>query len=293
MSKSNWIKYVAFVGIIFVIISIWGAWKYWDYRREHTSEREYAAKHDTSEHQKDRELSCKLIGKAEVRCSLQTPDTEAADEHTKADLKAQQDVAEWSFLTMLFSIVGIVLSAAAVAFTGWAALAAAQAAKAATDVIYLERAWICYDRIVSFNSYEEPEGVFIDIYFSNSGRSPAQNCLAGLAYDGLFGGINLSSGIFPAHPTIKGRAVVGPGRDFLINRIFIPREYLDDIKDRRKEVIFCAQITYTDVFQPKETRMTEIWRRVTVSGLKRDPGSDEYYTAVGVEVINGKNDLVT
>lgn len=131
----RWIWYAGLGGLALVTVSAWAGWEYWDYRREHTAERQYAAQRDTSQHPKDRQLNCKLVGRTELRCLLQSPETGGADEHTKADLKAQQDVAEWSFMTMLVSVLGVVLSAAAVAFTGWAAWAAASASNAARDSV--------------------------------------------------------------------------------------------------------------------------------------------------------------
>jgi hypothetical protein len=117
---------IAFVVLIAANVAI-----YLPYHKQHAEERERAAKHNVAEHQKDRALNCVLIGKTKLGCTITSPDTQAADEYTKADLKAQQEAAEWSFISMIIGGIGAILSALAVAFTGWAAWAASEAASAA------------------------------------------------------------------------------------------------------------------------------------------------------------------
>lgn len=98
MSKSYWGAVAAVIGLI----TVWGYSTWWHYHEQNAQKRDEAANNDTAAPQKPIQVSCRSE-LSRVLCEVNLPDTEGADEHTKADLKAQQDVAEWSFLTMLFS----------------------------------------------------------------------------------------------------------------------------------------------------------------------------------------------
>ena len=130
MVRVNWRIYSVIGGLIAAGVLIVGGWTYGQYRFKNETERKQAVAQDIGRRGEDSQINCSMIGKREFKCIAQAPNTEAADEHTKADLKAQQDVAEWSFLNLWLTGLGIVLSALAVGFTGWAALAAAKAAEA-------------------------------------------------------------------------------------------------------------------------------------------------------------------
>jgi hypothetical protein len=182
MSKRDWIKYAAFGGLTLVVLVAIGGAIYLPYQEKNAQARNRAAKYDVNTAKPPVVYVCENIGRRRSQCVMQPPESEAVDEHTKADLKAQQDAAQWSLLNVLLTCISIVLSAAAVAFTGWAALAAAKAARAADAAVDLAREISAdetraYVSVVAAELYwSNPDGSdpYIMLKCVNRGQTPAK-----------------------------------------------------------------------------------------------------------------------
>jgi len=90
------------------------------YREENANRREYVARHDDAETVE--EVARKCVGLPPASAADCRNNVEAAQEqtqHERADLKAQQDVAEWTFATFLAGCAGVIASAGALWALFW------------------------------------------------------------------------------------------------------------------------------------------------------------------------------
>lgn len=123
---------VAFLG---TIITVW----YQSYASENLTSRKVAEASDVPKLQPDQNVTCIFSQPGKLECRVPGATEGGVDVHAKADLKAQQDAAQWSFLTMILTGVGAILNTVAVFFTAIAASSAAKASEAAVDSVRVAR----------------------------------------------------------------------------------------------------------------------------------------------------------
>jgi hypothetical protein len=179
MSKNNSREQALILAILIFsgILAIWGLFSWWHYHEENVQKREEAAEHDIGMPHKPINIKCELTSKQTVVCTLEQPDTESTDEHTKSDLKAQQDVAEWSFLSMLFTGAGLVTTIVGLYFIVKSLSVTRQAVELARDTAQKQlRAYVGVRNI-------EFENGCIHVYAHNNGQTPAFELQHRIAFD--------------------------------------------------------------------------------------------------------------
>ena len=113
---------VAFFGLV-----IWAG-----YRQDHSDEREYAARDDREQ----AIASCvgSMEGVADPACVSEAIDAQYHKQHEAADLRAQQEMAEWALLMLFATTAGVVYVALTLETTRQANKAAWAAVKATEDI---------------------------------------------------------------------------------------------------------------------------------------------------------------
>jgi hypothetical protein len=81
-----------------------------DYREEHRQERAYVTNTDDEATRKEVERRC-ISPTATASCIETIRNADEAKKHERADLKAQQDTAEWTFASFLANVAGLFISA--------------------------------------------------------------------------------------------------------------------------------------------------------------------------------------
>lgn len=283
MSNRNWIKYTAFGGIIFAILLI-GSWNlYRPYKLQHAQERQYAAQHSTGNHRPDRKLRCALLGKTELACSIQTSDSESADEYTKADLKAQQDSAEWSYLSMLLSAAALIFTVIATGgllyslrLTREATNAAVSAANAAVDTIKLDRAWMVFSVIDIHPTIpaDAGPGHLFRARFVNSGNSPAVNCMVFSRIE-TFPSTDAIGEMAFSKPEGKWGTVIGPAVTAKGMPCYISENVINLLQQRKMVAVMRSRIVYNTVYDPDIERITESWKLIVPNGFHTDDSGNK------------------
>lgn len=188
MSESNWNSKPPFRGVEFAIVAFFAAITFWlPYRYEHTEERERAAHED-----KQRALSSCLILEEPTLVATCLANTEDAQYYYSAEtagLKAQQDMAEYALLMLVFTVVGVFYLARTLYTTNQTLDEARVATKAAQDTVNVTekmgRAQVrAYLDVKEIRVYFDPSGDRLDpfplevrasIKLQNSGNSPARD----------------------------------------------------------------------------------------------------------------------
>ena len=142
MLKRDWVTYAAFGGLVLAVIigaSSWGysAWR--PYHQANDKSRAEAAKYDTGGASKSLKMRCEIVESRLIDCESEQPDSEGANYHTKADLKAQQDTAEWTFLGVILNVVGLGLTTIATGGLLYSLYLNRSATKAAIQAVAIAR----------------------------------------------------------------------------------------------------------------------------------------------------------
>ena len=165
-------------------------------------------------------------------------------------------VAEKSFWA---AIGGTAVVALSLIFTGWAAVAAGRAARAADDAVKVSRetmtwqlrAYITFDKITvaPMPIHGQREGRRIGAEWINGGSTPARHA-TGLITWGAFPGELPGDFKFPfSGLSTSGSSTVGPGLPLLLSCPNpIPREIFEWIGTGRNRVYIWAYVEYRDIF---------------------------------------------
>jgi hypothetical protein len=199
----------------------------------------------------------------------------------QADLCQQWRVAEAADTQALLNALGLLLLAGTLVFTGWAAVAAARAAKAAQSSVELtsrtaERQLRAYVSVQGFKidllldeATKKVISRTIYITWINSGATPARNVRTNAEW-ALFGD-SLPSGFdFPDQgQPMSGH--LGPEQIIRTGPKPVPDTELIEVAARRKHLIIWGWLEYDDVFVRTPRHRTEYCVQLRVNG---DPMSD-------------------
>jgi hypothetical protein len=199
----------------------------------------------------------------------QKPDSPAYDPHCEnpknhedADLCEQRrmsqaaiDAVWWASFQSKLGILGFVAVLLSLFFTGWAAKAAADAAKFAERAVHSDRAWLHFHAaqiaevteklVVDGVSYTE--GLVILLHFKNSGRSPATHAVAWReALSTAFDATNYRFEEVDPN-TLRGTVFVPPEGTFHAMVTIVGND-LETFLNRKTKFSAHTVLTYRDVF---------------------------------------------
>jgi hypothetical protein len=216
-----------------------------------------------------------------IRCDQPQNHDEADLCEQRRQAQAAEDAVWWAAFQSKLGIAGFAAVVFSLVFTGWAAVAASRAAKAAESAIHKDRAWLCSsgfiiaemtDGKVNDRTYREAVGCFPE--WRNAGATPAMEALL-LAVTKV---VPRGSPVPHFEPPSRGEgpaktAMVGPGQGF--RGPLLPLALDNDLqKFRQREIdvyIYCL-VTYRGVFG-SEDRRTEVCAMAEYYG--EDPRSRE------------------
>ncbi len=281
MPRGDWRPYAAAGGLLGFALLVWSYVALDAYRSEHAKERQHSAAYSTKNSPEQERQRCRVISRAGHRdCDGYTPDPEGTRKPADYDLRAQQDVAEWTFAAFLIGAFGLLLNVVGVVFVVVALKLNAEATKAATETANtakrqledLERPYL-FARVKQETSWENafapvgdgpPRGALgpqefdpsdaTVFEFINRGRSPAMI----LRFNRRRHWRWLSEGpppplnpvTNPGFPVSHGVVVPvdGPSQEFRVTGEFSRGERLDAVDDSdTKQAFFLGFVVYRDM----------------------------------------------
>ena len=178
VSERDW-RYIAALGcavLISTLVAGYGYSNFRSYQRQHEYERVKATEHQAYEIEENVSGS-----KGGFPGTDQIAPTKHTDAATYYDLKAQQDMSEWTYSMLWVGIVGLLASVVGIGFV-YANLREMQAQTLATREIgeSQTRAWVLYQGIghgpvtnSKVNGKLVNSGLVFNVAFQNYGQSPA------------------------------------------------------------------------------------------------------------------------
>lgn len=100
--------------------SAYGYTSFWKYQRDHASERQCAAASYQEQSSGERKPECLRVASAKPsEKSADAADPPSRDSTAYYDLKAQQDVAEWTYVVMISGLLGLAATVVGTVFVYW------------------------------------------------------------------------------------------------------------------------------------------------------------------------------
>lgn len=162
---------------LFVIASYFS---FWEYQNQHTQQRHNITAYQTETSEKYPEI-CFDEGTSFItllKCLVKTVDANRNAQRTHYDLQAQQEMAEWAFAIVLLTIAGLVANLAGI-YLLLRNLGLARKSNELTQRTFIaeNRPWLepCSVKTIGFTPADGGFTLNIEITFTNSGNSPAQN----------------------------------------------------------------------------------------------------------------------
>jgi len=249
---------------------------------------------DRTADDKDRADRVAATKKDVPKSSVQEQGCATCNEHEKADLYEQRRMADAVEKQNLINVVGSVLLALSLVFTGWAAFAAARAASAAQAAVHTERAWMSHvglhtGNVVSGDIDGVPfkNGLMIRMGWQNTGRSPAIRTEAFIEHKMVGAGDPVPTFVY-APSRIPLSTSIGPGMTITTApRGLNEQEYIA-LRGRTAKVYVYSRIAYFDVFTKVE-RVTEACGEVDYNGEVMDGRTGKMVPNIGFVPIGAQN----
>lgn len=184
--------------------------------------------------------------------------------------KAAEEAAWWAAFQSKLGIAGFVAVVLSLFFTGWAAVAAARAARAAqksADAIpHIERAYVFFWDVQrrDFSFVPRPGRTVViptsgqNVIYRNCGKTPAVIVKTKLECDVFTQPPNPASA---PEKTLPSGAVIGAGDDWPRGKVDVSKEKIERAKSEGAEIYLYGEITYRDIF--KNEQRTWFCRRWT------------------------------
>lgn len=167
MSKRYWFTATALGLVVIIGLTLWGWEEFRLYQSEHTDQRQDAAQYETKASTENIHR-CIEIGSFAI-CYGKTVQPETGEKYTKYDLRAQQDMAEWTYALLLFTVAGTIVGITGLAALFWSLWQTRTVINDTREIGEKQvRAYLAYDG--SFLSPTKRDFVFI---FHNYGSTPA------------------------------------------------------------------------------------------------------------------------
>jgi hypothetical protein len=209
-----------------------------------------------------------------------------SEEREQADLEAQRSMAESArellrptWWQVGIAGIGALLLGASLGFSAWAAKAAADAAKAAQQVLKAERAWLTYETIETghhgdptVRSTTQEREIIFKIVWKNSGRTPALRTHMSADIRLVDSGKDIP--VFEKRPRRAGHAggVIGPGISGTSVPASVFGEGVDRLISQKSRVYLYSRATYEDVFNPNTIRESEACVCITYFAMSLENG---------------------
>lgn len=204
---------------------------------------------------------------------------------TESDLLAQERMAHWTRWLGIMTGVGLVLLAATLVEALGATEAASVAADAADKTLQAERAWLTHQGVeygLNSNGGERDgktfkRGMPFQPHFVNTGRSPATDCMAFVAWELVpYKSSEIPYFEIPKQDDRHASGVIGPSqRGSGMQQIIVDDEY-DKFFTRQSKLIIHIRVDYRDVFERERDHIYEATLEGEYVGDKIDPDRGPY-----------------
>lgn len=115
MSDGDWRPVAALGGLIAFLFLSASYERFTEYQRQHVQERISAAEDDAGASRHSGTATCTNVPRTNrMTCSFESEQANAPDKHAEADLRAQQDMAEWAFGMLLVGFASLAVTAVGV-----------------------------------------------------------------------------------------------------------------------------------------------------------------------------------